>query len=105
MTLGYPKEILSDNGPCFRSEESTNFHEKLGVTEEKSSSYNHQSVGTVKQMVQTIKQIVTRNAENAWLAIVMFKATDIPGINKSLGELLNARKYRTNLPMIYIHQK
>ena len=46
-----------------------------------------------------------RNVDNAWLAMLIFKATDIPGINKSPSELLNARKYRTNLPMMDIHQK
>ena len=46
-----------------------------------------------------------RNAENAWLAIFIFCATDIPGINMSPSEILNSRKYRTNLPMIDLHQK
>ena len=56
-------------------------------------------------MVQTVKQIMIRNTDNAWLAMLIFKATDIPNINKSPSELLNGRKYRTNLPMIDIHQK
>ena len=56
-------------------------------------------------MVQTVKQIMTRNAENAWLAMLIFKATDIPSINKSSSELLNSRKYRTNLPTIDLSQK
>ena len=47
-----------------------------------------------------VKQIMTRNPENAWLAILIFKATDIPGINNSPSELLDTRKYRTNLPSI-----
>ena len=103
--FGLPKRILSDNGPCFKAEEFTNFHIKLGITVEKSSTYNHQSVGCVEHMVQTVKQIMTRNAENAWLVMLIFKATDIPGINKSPSELLNSRKYRTNLPTIDLSQK
>ena len=59
----------------------------------------------VECMVQTIKQIMIRNAENAWLAMLIYRSTDIPGINKSPSELLNGRKYRTNLPMTDIHQK
>ena len=55
-------------------------------------------------MVQTIKQIMIKNAENAWLAILIFRTTDIPGINKSSSEILNGRKYRTNLPMVDVHQ-
>ena len=30
-----PKRILSENGPCFKAEEFTNFHIKLGITVEK----------------------------------------------------------------------
>ena len=37
--------------------------------------------------------------------MLIFKSTNIPGIKKSPSELLNGRKYRTNLPMIDIHQK
>ena len=77
---------------------------KLSISVEKSSAYNHQSVGSVKRMVQTIKQIMNKNAENAWLAMLIFRATDIPGINKSPSEILNGRKFRTNLPMIDICQ-
>ena len=72
---------------------------------EKSCAYNHQSVGSVEWMVQTIKQVMIRNAENAWLAILIFRATDIPGINKSASEILNGHKYRTNLPIIDAYQK
>ena len=71
----------------------------------KGSTYNPQSVGCVEHMVQTIKQIMTRNRENAWLVMLIFKATDIPGINKSPSELLNSRKYRTDLPTIDLSQK
>ena len=37
--------------------------------------------------------------------MLIFRATDIPGINKSPGEILNGRKYRTGLPMIDVHNK
>ena len=99
--FGSPKRVLSDNGHCFRSNEFID----LDIHVDKSSSYNHQSVGSVECMVQTIKQIMVKNAENAWLAMLIFRSTDIPGINKSPSELLNGRKYRTNLPMIDIHRK
>ena len=56
-------------------------------------------------MVQTMKQILTKNGENAWLAMLIYRATDITGINKSPSELLIGRKYRTNLPVIDFHKK
>ena len=80
---------MSDNGPCFRSQEFIDFHAKLNVSVEKSSAYNHQSVGSIERMVQTIKQIMVKNAENAWMAMLIYRATDIPGVNKSPSEILN----------------
>ena len=92
MILVCQKRILSDNGPCFRSRDFIEFHEKLGINVEKSSVYNHQSAGSAERMVQTIKQIMNKNAENTWLAMLIFRATAIPGINKSPSEILNGRK-------------
>ena len=103
--FGLPRRVLSDNGPCFKSRNFIEFHEKMGISVEKSSAYNHQSVGSVERMVQTVKQIMFKNADNAWLALLIFRATAIPGINKSPSEILNGRKLRTNLPMIDLHQK
>ena len=100
-----PRRVLTDNGPCFKSQKFVEFHAKLSISIEKSSTYNHQSVGSVERMVQTIKQIINKNAENAWIAMLIFRATDIPRINKSPSKILNGRKFRTNLPMIDVHQK
>ena len=103
--FGLLKRILTDNGPCFKLHEFVEFHTKLNVSVEKTSTYNHQSVGAVECMVQTIKQIMTKNTDEAWLTMLIFRATDIPGLHKSPGEILNGRKYRTGLLMIDIHQK
>ena len=66
---------------------------------------NHQSVGAVERMVQTIKQIMAKNTDEAWLAMLIFRATDIPSLNQSPGAILNGRKYRTGLPVIDVHKK
>ena len=55
-------------------------------------------------MVQAVKQIMVKNPQNAWLGMLIFKATMIPEIQKSPTELLNSCKYRTNLPMIDFKQ-
>ena len=98
--FGLPKRVLTDNGACFKAREFNEFHSKLGVMVEHLSAYNHQSVDSVKHMVQTMKQILTTNRENAWLAMLIYRATDIPGVNKSPSEILNGRRYRTNLPIV-----
>ena len=67
-------------------------------------AYNHTLVGTAERMVQTVKQIMIKNPQNAWLAMLIFKATMIPEVQKSPSELLNSCKYRTNLPMIDFSQ-
>ena len=103
--FGLPRRVLSDNGPCFKSHEFVDFHAKLNVSVEKTSAYNHQLVCAVERMVQTIKQIMAKNADEAWLAMLIFRATDIPGLNKSPREILNSRKYRTGLPAIDVHKK
>ena len=100
-----PKRVLTDNGSCFRSQEFSEFHAKFGISVEKSSAYNHQSIGSVERMVQMIKQIMTKNADDAWLTMLIFRATDIPGINESPGEILNGRKYQTGLPVIDVNDK
>ena len=100
-----PKRVLTDNGVCFKAREFNEFHSKLGVMVEHSSAYNHQSVGSVGHMVQTMKQILSKNGENAWLAMLIYRATDIPGVNKSPSEILNGRRYGTNLPIVDFHKK
>ena len=103
--FGLPKRVLSDNGPCFKLHEFVVFHAKLNMSVEKRSAYNHQSVGAVECMVQTIKQLMAKNTDEAWLAMLIFRATDIPCLNKNPGEILNGRKYRTGLPVIDVHKK
>ena len=68
--FGLPKRVLTDNGACFRSRDFNEFHAKLGVMVEHSSAYNHQSMGSVKHMVKTMKQILTNSGKNAWLAML-----------------------------------
>ena len=103
--FGLPRRVMTDNGPCFKSQEFIDFHAKLAISVEKSSAYNHQSVGSVERMAQTIKQIMIKNADNAWMAMLIYRYTDIPGINKLPSQILNVQKYRTNLPLINAHQK
>ena len=86
--FGLPRKIISDNGPCLRSVDFKEFHTKLGVSTDTISSYNHASLGSAEWMVQTVKQIMVKNPQNAWLAMLIFKATMIPEVQKSPTELL-----------------
>ena len=52
--FGLPRRVLSENGPCFKSHEFTEFHATLSIVVERTSAYNQQSVGSVEWMIQTI---------------------------------------------------
>ena len=45
-----------------------------------------------------------KNLQNAWLSMLILKTSWIPEIHKSPAELLNFRKFQTNLPMIDLNQ-
>ena len=82
--FGLPKRVLTDNGPCFKSYKFVDFHVKPNVSIEKISAYNHISVGAVERMVQTIKQIMAKNVDEAWLAMLIFRATEYQAQTKVL---------------------
>ena len=73
-----PRNILSDNGLCFRSMDFKEFHTKLGVATVTISSYNYTSLGSAERMVQTVKQIMVKNLQNEWLVMLIFRANNDP---------------------------
>ena len=52
---GLPLELISDNGPAFRSAELRAFLTKCGVQQTFSSSYSPQTCGLVERMNRIIK--------------------------------------------------
>ena len=64
-------KLNSDNGPCFKALEFRDFHTKLWVVTKTSSACNHTSLDSVERMVQTVKQIMTKNPENVWLGLFL----------------------------------
>ena len=46
-----------------------------------------------------------KNANEAWLAMLIYRSTDILDLNKSPAEILNGRRYRTGLPVIDVCSK
>ena len=53
---GLPKELVSDNGPQFVSEEFEKFMAENGVRNVRSAPYHPASNGAAEQLVQTVKQ-------------------------------------------------
>lgn len=53
--FGYPKQLISDNGPQFTSQEFVVFLQRCGVQHIKSALYHPATNGLAERMVQTIK--------------------------------------------------
>ena len=98
--FGISEVIISDNGPCYRSQEFSQFCSKFEIKHITGAAYNHQANAIAKRSIQTIKELMVKNQGDTWLALLILKSTPMTGIDKSLTELLCNRHFRTNIPMI-----
>ena len=93
--FGIPEAIISDNGPCYKSQEFNQFCDKFEIRHIPGSAYNHQANAIAERSIQ-----LTKNSNDQWLALLIFKLTPITDIDKSPSELLCNRKFRRNLPLV-----
>ena len=98
--FGIPEAIISDNGPCYKSQEFNSFCAKFEINHITGASYNHRANFIAERMIQTIKQLMVKTQGDTWLALLILKSTPMTGIDKSPTELLCNRRFRTNIPMI-----
>ena len=98
--FGIPETIVSDNGPCYKSQEFNNFCARFEINHITGASYNHQANSIAERMIQTIKQLMVKNQKDTWLALLILKSMPVNGIDRSPAELLCSRHFRTNIPMI-----
>ena len=98
--FGIPKVIISDNGTCYKSQEFNNFCARFEINHITGASYNHQANSIAEHMIQTIKQLMVKNQNNTWVAMLILKSMPMNGINRSPAELLCNRRFRTSIPMI-----
>ena len=54
--FGLPQSVVTDNGPCFCSEEFTSFLKNNGILHLKSAPYHPSTNGLAERAVQTFKQ-------------------------------------------------
>ena len=59
--FGYPREIVSDNGPQFTSREFEEFTTEFGIRHFMGAPYHPKTNGLAERMVQTIKKQLTKN--------------------------------------------
>ena len=62
--FGLPEKVISDNGPCFSSNNFRLFWDQLDIGHITSSPHYHQSNGRAERAVSTIEQILKKSASN-----------------------------------------
>ena len=58
--FGIPETIISDNGPCYKSQEFNIFCSRFDIKHVTSSAYNHQANGIADRSIQTVKTFDNR---------------------------------------------
>ena len=82
-TLGFLKPLLiSDNGPCYKSQEFNEFCPKFDITHETGAAFNHQANSIAERAIQTIKHLMKKNQNDTWLALLILKSMPITGIGQ-----------------------
>ncbi|KAI2647671.1 hypothetical protein H4Q32_027377 [Labeo rohita] len=95
--FGIPEQIMTDNGPQFRSQVFADFTKAYKITRITSSPYNPQANGMVKHAVKTAKTILRQ--ENPALALLSYRDTPTEPTRESPAKLLMGRKLRTTVQM------
>uniref|UniRef100_A0A0N5C2Q3 RNA-directed DNA polymerase n=1 Tax=Strongyloides papillosus TaxID=174720 RepID=A0A0N5C2Q3_STREA len=67
---GIPKQIITDKGTCFVSEEFQDFIEKLGIVHHTCTANHHQSNGVVERLNRTINEAIRIYQGKDWIQTV-----------------------------------
>ena len=82
--VGFPREILTDQGTNFMSMLLKQVHQLLGIKGVSTTSYHPQTDGLTERFNQTLKQIlckfinVTGSDWDQWLPYLLFAYRDVP---------------------------
>ena len=100
---GYPDELVSDNGPCYRGEQFAEFLRKKGVKHTTSSPYYPQSNGLAEAYVKVVKNMM-KKAQKCKVRfndmLYQYRTSPVAGRKESPIELLEQRRPRTNMPYL-----
>ena len=88
---------MSDNGPQFACSKMEDSGAQYKFTHITSSPLYPQSNGLAERSVKTVKGLL-RDAEDAYLALLAYRATPLPWCHLSPAELLMGCKIRTVVP-------
>ena len=64
--FGIPEVLVTDNGPCFVSEEFETFLSKNGIKHVTSAPFHPATNGLAERAVQIVKKVSKRRKEELW---------------------------------------
>ena len=100
---GYPDELISDNGPCYRGEQFCEFLKRKGIKHTTSSPYYPQSNGLAEAYVKVVKNMM-KKAQKCKIRfndmLYQYRTSPVAGKKESPIELLEQRRPRTNMPYL-----
>ena len=104
---GYPKEIISDNGSPFNSQEFAEFLSRYGVRHTTSSLHYPQSNGFIEHQIQTVKNLLYKGVDaGTWSfqeVLSELRSTKIGNGLPSPAEILHGRSLITGEPVTVDH--
>ena len=98
--FGAPQTLISDNGPCYSSQEFKDFARAWDFEHVTSSPLYPQSNGLAERTVQTAKALMDKahaQRTDPYLSLLEYRNTPVDGL-KSPAQLLMSRRLRSILP-------
>ena len=104
---GYPREIISDNGSPFNSQEFTDYFSSHGVRHTTSSPHYPQSNGLIESQIQTVKNLLYKAVDTGTQSFQEvfseLRSTKIGNGLPSRAEILHGRSLITGAPVTVDH--
>ena len=98
--FGITETIISDSGPCYRSQKFQDFCTTFDISHVTGASCNHQANSIAEHAIQIIQHLMIKNPNETWMVLLILKSALISGIDRSPAELLCNQCFRTNIPPI-----
>ena len=101
--FGLPEKIISDNGPCFRSNNFRRFGDQRDIGHITASPHYNQSNGRAERAVATIEQILKKSAKSdidIAKALTAYLDTPVSDTLSSPAKLFHNRRVNTRLSMV-----
>lgn len=105
---GIPEQLVSDNGPQFRSKVWQDLMVEHGIVHTLSPPYHPRSNGEAERFVRTFKESISKAEEGAGkvmkalnMFLMLYRATPHPATGKSPSEMMLGRRIRTPLAILW----